>query len=101
MGLARFHSYTPPMIHRPSSYRSASLGELLDLWDEPLESSVRAELLAELDDRGYRTSSLPPPPAPSHSSAKTGHGPSTEPQGWITIAQVLLLFYGVMGALNG
>ncbi len=60
------------------SYKDVSLGQLLEEWEENLEEGERAQVFAELKDRGYRTNSLPAPAqAPDgQAGANGGHARS-------------------------
>ncbi len=84
----------------PTHYSSFPLGELLDYWDLPLATEDRAALLAELQERGYRTDGLPEvqsvPKAQSVSKKQTTPVVPEGPTGWIAFSRIGLAFVWVL-----
>ncbi len=87
----------------PTHYSSFPLGELLDYWDLPLATEDRAALLAELQERGYRTDGLPEvqsvPKAQSVSKKQTTPVVPEGPTGWIAFSRIGLALSGGFGLI--
>jgi len=79
---------------------SLAIMELVDLWEKPMPAPSRALLFAEIDRRGYRTKSLPPPPA-DDATAVALPTPEEVARHRIAGSALLLLGLGVGQLLSG